>query len=61
MRENPITVTVDTSIKRVSQIFFKYNFQAVPVVDADNRIVGIISMKDLLESVFPEVREESKG
>ncbi len=61
MRENPVTVSVDTSIKRVSQIFFKYNFMAVPVVDEENRMVGIISMKDTLESVFPEVRVESKG
>ncbi len=61
MRENPITVNVDTGIKRVAQIFFKYNFQAVPVVDEEQRIVGIISLKDVLEAVFPEVREESKG
>ncbi len=61
MRENPVTVTVETSIKRVSQIFFKYGFLAIPVVDEANKMVGIISMKDTLESVFPEVREESKG
>jgi len=61
MRENPITVTVETSIKRVAKIFFKYNFQAVPVVDEDQHMVGIVSMKDTLEAVFPEIREESKG
>lgn len=61
MRENPITVSVETSIKRVAKIFFKYNFQAVPVVDTEQRIVGIVSMKDTLEAVFPEIREESKG
>ena len=61
MRENPVSVTVDTGIKRVSQIFFKYKFIAVPVVDEANHIVGIISMRDTLESVFPEVRVESKG
>jgi len=61
MRENPITVSVETSIKRVAKIFFKYNFQAVPVVDEEQRMVGIVSMKDTLEVVFPEIREEAKG
>lgn len=61
MRENVISVTIDTGIKRVSQIFFKYNFEAIPVVDDENRIQGIITLRDTLESVFPEVREESKG
>jgi magnesium transporter len=61
MSENPITVSVDTSIKRVAKIFFKYNFRAVPVVDEEQRVVGIVSMKDTLEAVFPEIREESKG
>mgnify|MGYP001290533170 CR=1 FL=1 len=61
MHANVISVTIDPGIKRVAQIFFKYNFVAVPVVDDDNRIQGIITLRDTLESVFPEVREESKG
>jgi len=61
MRENPLTVTADTRIKKVARIFFKYNFEAVPVVDDEGRIQGIVTMRDTLESVFPEVREESKG
>ena len=61
MREHPIAVSADTTIKRASRIFFKYNFDAVPVTDEDGRIRGIITMRDTLESVFPEVREESKG
>lgn len=61
MHENVISVKIDTSIKRVAQIFFKYNFEAVPVVDDDNRIQGIISLRDALESVVPEMREEAEG
>jgi len=61
MHEHPITVTPDTGIKRAARIFFKYNFDAIPVTGEDGRMRGIVSMRDTLERVFPEIREESKG
>lgn len=61
MSEHPVSVSTDTSIKRAARIFFKYNFDAIPVTDDDGRMRGIVTMHDTLESVFPEVREESKG
>jgi magnesium transporter len=61
MREHPTAVTADTTIKRAARIFFKYNFDALPVIDESGRIRGIVTLRDTLESVFPEVREESKG
>jgi predicted transcriptional regulator len=30
----------------------------VPVVDKQNKIKGIITMKDAMESVYPEMREK---
>jgi CBS domain-containing protein/sporulation protein YlmC with PRC-barrel domain len=57
MTENPISVEIDTNIKRVAQIFFKYDFLAVPVVDEERRIQGIISSRDAMESVFPEIEK----
>jgi CBS domain-containing protein len=61
MQERPIVVTAATTIKRAARIFFKYDFDAVPVTDEAGRIRGIVRMRDTLESVLPEVREESKG
>ena len=61
MRENIVSVTVESTIKSIARLFFKYNFAALPVVDDEQRIQGIITLRDTLESVFPEVREESKG
>ncbi len=61
MQEHPIAVTAETSIKRAARIFFKYNFDAIPVIDEDGTMRGIVSLRDTLEAVFPEVREESKG
>jgi len=61
MRGNLISVRVDTGIKHVAQLFFKYNFRALPVVDEEERIRGIISMRDALESIFPEMKQASEG
>ncbi len=61
MRENVITVDLDSSIKRVAQLFFKYDFEAVPVVNEEGMIQGIISMRDAMKSVFPEIKKASEG
>jgi magnesium transporter len=57
MTENPVSVEIDTNIKRVAQIFFKYDFLAVPVVDDEHRIRGIISSRDAMKSVFPVIEK----
>lgn len=61
MHENIVKVDVEENIKDVARVFFKYNFTAVPVVDDGNHMLGIISMKDALEAVFPEMKEEIEG
>jgi CBS domain-containing protein/sporulation protein YlmC with PRC-barrel domain len=61
MTEKITSVEPDTSIKKAARIFFKYDFEALPVVDEENRMQGIVTQRDALENVFPEIREESKG
>ncbi len=61
MHENVVKVDVEENVKNVARVFFKYNFTAVPVVDDHNHLLGIISMKDALEAVFPEMKEEAEG
>ena len=61
MRENIISVRLDSSIKRMSQQFFKYKFEAIPVIDENDKLQGIITMGDMMEAVFPEVRQVSEG
>jgi magnesium transporter len=58
MNENIISVKLETKKKDVAKIFFKYNFDAVPVIDDDENIQGIITLRDVLEEVFPEISEE---
>ena len=59
MRKRVTRVTVDTNIKEVAEVFYKYDFVAVPVVDDRNRIQGIIPMKAAFGAVFRKIRDES--
>ncbi|MFA6004775.1 MAG: CBS domain-containing protein [Elusimicrobiota bacterium] len=46
MRKRVIRVALDTNIKDVAELFRKYDFTVLPVVDKQNRVQGIITMKD---------------
>ena len=43
-----ITVTVDTSLKRAAEILDENYFSGVPVVDDEEKLVGILSETDIL-------------
>ena len=58
MAEQPVSVQIDTRIRRVAQLFFKYNFEAIPVVDDDDRLQGLVSYRDAIAYIFPEIKEE---
>jgi len=60
MHKRVAKVRVDTDIKNVAEVFYKYDFNIVPVVDKQNKIQGIITMKDAFESVFREIRQETQ-
>lgn len=62
MRKRIAKVEVDTNVKDVAEIFYKYDFTIVPVVDKHkhNKMQGIITMKDAFESVFHEIRKETE-
>jgi magnesium transporter len=50
-----ISVTLDEEKEEIAQIFAKYGIMALPVVDQDNRIHGVIIFKNLLEVVAPQL------
>jgi len=58
MRKRVVKVHMDTDVHDVAEIFYKYNFTAVPVVDRRNILKGIITMRDAFETVFPPIRNE---
>lgn len=58
MEENVISVTTNTDQEEVSQMFSKYNFLAIPVVDLEGRMVGIVTFDDALDVLEEETTED---
>ena len=53
MREDPISVPVDAQEDAVVDAIMKYNLLAVPVVDSEDRLVGVITIDDAIDLVRP--------
>ena len=51
MTTNVITVSPETTVQEVAKILSERGISGVPVVDAGNRLVGIVSEGDLLHRV----------
>ncbi len=47
----------DTPIKEIATIMCFNKISGMPVVDDDNNVVGVISEKDILCGMFPDMRE----
>ncbi len=56
MESNPVSVRTDTPIEDVAIDFEKYDLVAMPVVDSIGRLVGQITVDDVMD----EVREQSE-
>jgi CBS domain-containing protein len=51
------TVTPEVDEKVVAEIFTKYNLVALPVVDTEGALLGIVTVDDVMERVFPSSRK----
>ena len=58
METNVISVNTHTDQEEVAQMFSKYNFLALPVVDAENRMVGIVTFDDAMDVMEDEATED---
>ena len=58
MIENIISAPVDMDQEEVSHIFDKYGFMAIPVVDHNGEILGIITVDDVMEIMKEEYTED---
>ena len=58
MLTNLISVTTHTDQEEVARMFGKYNFLALPVVDGENRMVGIVTFDDAMDVIEEEVTED---
>ncbi len=58
MDENVISVNTLTDQETVAQTLSKYNFIALPVVDQDGRMVGIVTFDDAIDVLVEETTED---
>jgi CBS domain-containing protein len=55
MTSRVIAAKIDDEAAELVDLFMKYGFRAIPVVDEDDRIKGVIRLKALLELVAPHL------
>ncbi|MBQ6839749.1 MAG: magnesium transporter [Oscillospiraceae bacterium] len=58
MITNLISVTTHTDQEEVARMLSKYDFLALPVVDNENRMVGIVTFDDAMEVMEDEATED---
>lgn len=58
METELISVTTHTDQEEVARIFSKYDFMALPVVDKENRMVGIVTVDDAIDVMEEEATED---
>lgn len=58
MEDNVVTTTTLTDQEEVAQLFGKYDLNLMPVVDSENRLVGIITVDDIVDIMEQEATED---
>ena len=58
MEQNVIFAYTNTDKGEVANMFGKYDFLALPVVDTENRMVGIITVDDAIDVIKEEAEED---
>ncbi len=49
MNKNVITLDKESSIGEATKMFSRYDFRSLPVMDNDNKIVGVVSQRDIVK------------
>jgi Mg/Co/Ni transporter MgtE len=47
-------INADTHISEIHRTFANYNLVALPVVDEDQRLIGVVTVDDVLDHLLPE-------
>ena len=58
MSVDVISVTVDTDQEDVADLVDKFDLMAIPVVDDENRLMGVVTFDDVLQVIEEEVTED---
>ena len=58
MKTDLITVAADTDQKDLARQFAKYDFMAMPLVDANHEFVGIVTVDDIIDVMVDEFNQD---
>ncbi|MBW2121278.1 MAG: magnesium transporter [Deltaproteobacteria bacterium] len=58
MEKDVISVSIDESAEEVADKISHYDFLAIPVIDEERRLVGIVTVDDILDVVEEEATED---
>ena len=58
MEDDVVSVVTTDDQEEVVNIFKKYNWMALPVTDTENRLVGIITVDDIVDVIDQETTED---
>ncbi len=58
MEENVISVSPETDQEKVAYAISKYDLLAIPVIDSNERIMGIITVDDIIDVIEEEATED---
>src|SRR5439155_23350655 len=58
MVQSVVRTHVDSSPKEVAQLVSKYDLLSVPVVDLQNRLVGVVTVDDVIDVIQEQAEED---
>ncbi|RCL03667.1 MAG: magnesium transporter [Candidatus Tokpelaia sp. JSC161] len=55
----PISITASTDHEEVARLFRRHDLLSVPVIDKDNRVIGIVTVDDVFDAMTEEMSEDT--
>jgi CBS domain-containing protein len=54
MDSDPVQVSADADLTDIALLMADFNLYSIPVVDDQDRVLGIVTVDDVLEATIPE-------
>lgn len=58
MHTDIVKISVDMDQEHIGQVFSKYELMAIPVIDNENKMVGIVTFDDIAQAIQEEATED---
>ena len=55
MSKDPVAVNEDTSIKKAARIIIEHKYNALPVINENNQLMGILTTTDIIEGLIESI------